>query len=171
MKDTIITYIDSDGKRAAKSLWNKYSNIASLVPFDNLKWMEDFGGILIIIGHGSTMVKMGRYTGLNNSLGRCGSLFIVLAACEVGEVHQNIGELQSIAQGLANSRKDCIVWGTTRDLPQHAVADGTCFHKSPIFNWLQPANDNFPGMWRQFRKQAEQDEVLSMISNLNLRSV
>lgn len=171
MKDTIITYIDSDGKKAAKNLWQKFANIADLVDSKDLKWKSNFGGMLIIVGHGSTMVKMNRHIGLNNMLGACGSLFIVLAACEVGQVHTNIGELQSIAQGLANLRGDSVVWGTTRDLPQQAVSDGTCFYKSPIFNWLQPANDLFPDLWKQFRKQSDYDEVFSMISNLNVNSM
>ncbi len=168
MKDTVITYIDADGKKAATELQRKHTAIADLVKPENLAWMDSFGSMLIIVGHGKTMVEMGRYAGIDRMLGRCGSLFIVLAACEVGEVHSNIGELQSIAQGLANLRKDSVVWGTTRDLPQIAVSTGTCFYKSPVFNWLQPANDHNPGLWKQFRKQAEEEEAFSMLSNLTV---
>ncbi|VVQ06311.1 hypothetical protein [Pseudomonas fluorescens] len=166
MKDTLLTYIDDDGKKAAKKLWAKHAGICELIAPTNLKWRDSFGGMLIIIGHGSTMVKMGRHMGLHDMIGNCGSCFIVLAACEVGETHTSIGELQPIAQGLANLRPDAIVWGTSRDLPQQAVSDGTCFYKSPLFNWLQPANDHFPGLWKQFKKQGDFEAVMSMMPNL-----
>jgi hypothetical protein len=116
------------------------------------------------------MVKKGRYLGLSEIIGQGTFTFIVLAACEVGEVHTNIGEMQSIAQGLANLR-GCTVWGTTRDLPQLAVAQGTALYKSPVFQWLQPDNTNFHGMWKCFEKQTELAESHAMMSNLNLNSV
>lgn len=171
MKDTLLTYIDDDGRKAAKQLWAKHAGICDLVAPTSLQWRDGFGGMLIIIGHGSTMLKMNRHTGLNTMIGNCGSCFIVLAACEVGETHTSIGELQPIAQGLANLRPNAIVWGTTRDLPQQAVCDGTCFYKSPLFNWLQPANDHFPGLWKQFRKQSAEEEIMAMMPNLNFNSL
>ena len=168
MKDTLITYVDEDGRKAARSLWGRYADISDMVPINSLKWRSNFVGMLIVIGHGRTMVDMGRYIGLDNVLGDFGGSFIVLAACEVGMVHESIGELQSIAQGLANTRKNCFVWGTVRDLPKQSVADGTCFYKSPLFNWLQPANDNFPGLWIRYEKQSDDEQAISMLSKLKL---
>jgi len=167
--DTLITWIDEDGKKAAKALHQRYRDIADIVDPKHVSLKDGFGGMLIVIGHGRTMCEMGFYHGIDAWLGQCRTPFIVLAACEVGEVHVGVGELQSIAQGLAN-RRDASVWGTMGNLPQDAVAQGTCFYKSPIYNWLQPANDNHPGLWKCFKKQSDEEQVGAMFSNLNINS-
>lgn len=180
--NTLISWIDHDGYMAAKALHRLNADVASLVAPGDLTHKVHFIGMLIIVGHGSTILNLAgrrfggrlitanRMLGLHQLLGDCAAGWITLAACEVGTVHTNIGEMQSIAQGLANLR-DRVVYGTKRGLPIDDVKNGTCFYRSPLFQWLQPADDNNPGLWQRFGKQTDEEQNMSMMSYMNINTM